>query len=67
MKVMLGISLHSYLYLKLANTLFFLLWLMSFFSKIGEGGRTDFAWKRGGESEGQGGWRDGPNNVCTYE
>jgi hypothetical protein len=46
MEAMLGISLYSYLYLKLAKTLCLLYFL---FNKIGEqGGRTGSAWKQGG-------------------
>jgi hypothetical protein len=41
MEAMLGISLYSYPYCKLAKMLFFL----PFFNKIGEEGRTGSAWK----------------------
>jgi hypothetical protein len=63
-EAMLGISLYSYLYLKLAKTLCLSYYLLCFlFNKIGEVGRTGLAWK-------QGGWRtvgrDDPNNVYTY-
>jgi hypothetical protein len=58
MEAMLGISLYSYPYLKLAETLCFSYYcLCLLFNKIGENGRTDSAWKRGiweGE-EGDGG------------
>jgi hypothetical protein len=41
------------------------------FNKIGEKGRTGSAWKRGGwkgeEGGREGGVRNDPNNVCTYE
>jgi hypothetical protein len=43
--------------------------LYSLFNKIRDKGRTDSAWKWGGE-ERKGvrvGGRNGPNNVCTYE
>jgi hypothetical protein len=71
MEAMLGISLYSYSYLKLAKTLclpYYCLWLL--FNKIGEKGRTGSAWKQGwwGERERVGGGeRNDPNNVCTYE
>jgi hypothetical protein len=60
MEAMLRISLYSCPYLKLAKTLclsYYCLCLL--FSKIGEEGRTDSAWKRGGsrEKEGVGGGR----------
>jgi hypothetical protein len=46
MEAMLGISLYSYLYLKLAKTLCFSYYLLCFlFNKIGEEGRTHSAWK----------------------
>jgi hypothetical protein len=58
MEAMLGISLYSYLYLKLAKTLclsYYCLCLL--FNKTGEKGRTDSAWKQGGweRKEGVGG------------
>jgi hypothetical protein len=43
MKAMLRISLYSYLYLKLAKMLSFLLSLKFVFNKIGEEGRTGSA------------------------
>jgi hypothetical protein len=50
MEAMLGISLYSYLYLKLANTLCLSYYLLCFvFNKIGEEGRTGSAQKEGGE------------------
>jgi hypothetical protein len=58
MEAMLGISLYSYLYLKLAKTLclsYYCLCLL--FNNIGEEGRTGSAWKQGGvggEKEGVG-------------
>jgi hypothetical protein len=61
-EAMLGISLYSYPYLKLAKTLclsYYCLCLL--FNKIGEKGRTVSAWKQGGSGE------NGPNNICTYE
>jgi hypothetical protein len=71
MEAMLGISLYSYPYLKLAKTLclsYYCLCLL--FNKIGEESRTDSAWNegcggRGRRKEARG--RNGPNNVCTYE
>jgi hypothetical protein len=64
-EAMLRIFLYSYLCLKLAKTLLLLCLL---FNKIGEEGRTGFAWKWGWEEkEGVGdGGRNDPNNVCTY-
>jgi hypothetical protein len=72
MEAMLGISLYSYLYLKLAKTLCLSYYPLCFlFNKIGEEGRTGSAWKRGGwrgMGGRQGPWgRDGPNNIYTYE
>jgi hypothetical protein len=51
MEAMLGISLYSYLYLKLAKPLCFSYYLLCFlFNKIEEEGRTGSAWKQwGGE------------------
>jgi hypothetical protein len=72
---MLGFSLYSYPYLKLAKILYLSYYcLCLLFNKIGEEGRTGSAWKRG-RWEGKGGRRgrsrDGGrndlNNVCTYE
>jgi hypothetical protein len=67
MKAMLRISL--YLYLKLAKTLCLSYYcLCILFNKIGEEGRTGSAWKQGmGGERQEAGWRDGSNNVCTYE
>jgi hypothetical protein len=67
MEAMLGISLYSSLYLKLAKKLCLSYYLLCFlFNKIGEEGRTGSAWKQGGRGERE--WvRDGPNNVCIYE
>jgi hypothetical protein len=67
MKAMLGISLYSYPYVKLAKMLCLSYYLLCFlFNKIGEEGRTGSAWKQGGRGERE--WvRDGPNNVCIYE
>jgi hypothetical protein len=48
MEEMLGISLYSYLYLKLAKMLCLSYYLLCFlFNKIGEEGRTGSAWKQG--------------------
>jgi hypothetical protein len=61
---MLGISLYSYPYLKLAKTLYLSYYcLCLLFNKIGEEGRTGLP-GRGREATGG---RNGPNNVCTYE
>jgi hypothetical protein len=71
---MLGISLYSYLYLKLPKVLCLSYYCLSFlFIKIGEEGKRAEQVLPG--STGVGGmgkgWkpgrRDGPNNVCTYE
>jgi hypothetical protein len=54
LEAMLGISLYSYLYLKLAKTLclsYHCLCLL--FNKIGEEGRAGSAWKRGGGGSGK--------------
>jgi hypothetical protein len=48
MEAMLGISLYSYLYLKLAKTLCLSYYLLCFLFKIGEEGKTGSAWKQGG-------------------
>jgi hypothetical protein len=49
MEAMLGISLYSYPYLKLAKTLCLYYYCLSlFFIKIGEEGRAGSAWKPGG-------------------
>jgi hypothetical protein len=63
MEAMLGISLYSYLYLKLAKTLCFSYYLLYFlFNKIGEKeGKTGSGWKQGGGWGGGG----GTNNVYT--
>jgi hypothetical protein len=48
METMLGISLYSYLYLKLAKLLYLFNYLLCFlFNKIGEEGRTGSAFKKG--------------------
>jgi hypothetical protein len=51
---MLGISLFSCLYFKLAKMLFLTYYCCLLFNKIGEGGRTGSAWKRGGEGKREG-------------
>jgi hypothetical protein len=72
MEAMLGISLYSYLYLKLAkNAVSFLLLLMSTLQQNWRRGQNRFCLevKWGGERGrrwGAGG-RNGPNNVCIYE
>jgi hypothetical protein len=69
MEAMLGISLYSYPYLKLAKTLCVSYYcLCPLFNKIGEEGKTGHSWKPGGGGRGLGaGGRDGQNNVYTYE
>jgi hypothetical protein len=73
MEAMLGISLYSYFYLKLAKMLCLSYYLLCFlFNKIGEEeGRTGSAWKQEGGWDYVGGLgaggRGSPNNVCTYE
>jgi hypothetical protein len=55
MEAMLGMSLYSYPYVKLANTLcvsYYCLRLL--FNKIGEKGRTSSAWKPVGQGEKEG-------------
>jgi hypothetical protein len=48
MEAMLGISLYSYFYLKLAKVLCLSYYLLCFlFNKIGEEGKTGFAYKQG--------------------
>jgi hypothetical protein len=48
MEAMPGISLYSYLYLKLAKMLCLCYYLLQFlFNKIGEDGRMGSAWKQG--------------------
>jgi hypothetical protein len=52
MEAMLGVSLYIYLYPKLAKMLCLSYYrLCRLFNKIGEEGRTDFAWKRAGCGE----------------
>jgi hypothetical protein len=54
MEAMVGISLDSYLYLKLANMLCLSYYLLCFlFNKIGEEGKIDSSWRR--EEVGKGG------------
>jgi hypothetical protein len=53
MEAMLGISLYSYLYLKLAKTLHLSSYFLCFlFNKIGEEGKTGSAWSEAGRGEG---------------
>jgi hypothetical protein len=70
-EAMLGISLYSYLYLKLAKMLFLSYYhLCLLFKKIGEEGRIGLCGREehGGEGGSQGtAGRDGSNNVCTYD
>jgi hypothetical protein len=67
MEAMLGISLYSYLYLKLAKTLCLSYYLLHFFfNKIGEEGRTVSAWKQGGGGKWKGvGWGQGREMAQT--
>jgi hypothetical protein len=62
MEATLGISLYSYLYLKLARTVCVSYYLLCFlFNKIREEGRTGFArklWVRGKQ--------EGIQTICTY-
>jgi hypothetical protein len=52
MEAMLGISLYSYLYLKLAKMLCLSYYLLCFlFNKIGEESRTGSAWEGAGGGE----------------
>jgi hypothetical protein len=51
MEAMLGISLYSYPYLKLAKTLYLSYYRLCLLIKIEEGGRTGSAWKQGGLGE----------------
>jgi hypothetical protein len=67
MEAMLGISLYSYPYLKLAKMTSFLLLLCLLFNKSGEKGRAGSARKRRGGSGQRGGGTNVPNNACTYE
>jgi hypothetical protein len=67
-EAILGVSLYSYLYPKLAKTLWLSYYLLCLlFNKIGEEGRIGSAWKlRGWVQEGGGrgqGERDGPMYV----
>jgi hypothetical protein len=72
MEATLGITLYSYLYLKVAKMLCLSYYLLCFFfNKIGEEGRTGSACKQGqvaaeGELRMAGG-RHGLKNVYTYE
>jgi hypothetical protein len=59
MEAMVGISLYSYLYLKLEKMLSFLLSLTFSHQQNWRRGRTGSAWKQGGWEGGAGG-RDGP-------
>jgi hypothetical protein len=63
MKAMLGITLYSYLYLKLAKTLCLSYYLLCFLNKIREqeeGTGSARKWGGGGEE-----WGGGSNNVYT--
>jgi hypothetical protein len=71
MEVMLGIFLYSYPYLKLAETLSFLLLLMSSLQQNWRRGQNRFCLEargmgRRGKKRRAGG-RNDPNDVCTYE
>jgi hypothetical protein len=66
MEALLGISLYSYLYLKLAKMLCLSHYLLCFlFNKSGEEGTTSSAWSEdwGKREAVEGRGRDGPNNV----
>jgi hypothetical protein len=69
MEAMLRISLYSYLYLKLANTLCLTTAYVFSSTKLEKAEQVLPGRERGrGEREGVGtGQRDGLNNVCTYE
>jgi hypothetical protein len=70
MEAMLGLSLYSYLYLKIAKMLCLSYYLLCFiFNKIGEeaeqvlpGRERGAGWRSRRQGE-----RDGTNNVSTYE
>jgi hypothetical protein len=64
METMLGISLNSYLYLKLAKMLSFLLSPVSFSTKL-ENKKVEQVLPRSGGGWGR--WGGGPNNVYTCE
>jgi hypothetical protein len=58
-EAMLGISLYSFHYLKLAKTLCVSCYLLCFlFNKIGEKGQTGSAWKQGGVGEKKMAWEE---------
>jgi hypothetical protein len=69
MEAMLGISLYTYRYLKLANTLVFLIIACVFSStKLEKRAEQVLPGSEGVGVKGRGwgaGGRDGPNNVCT--
>jgi hypothetical protein len=68
MKAMLGISLYTQLYLKLAKILCLSYYLLHFlFNKIGEEGQNRFCLEVRGMKGRRAGGRCGPNYVCTYE
>jgi hypothetical protein len=72
MEAMLGISLYSYPYFKLAKMLClsYYCYVCLLFNKIVKEGRTGFPGSVDGGGKGKGwwtGWRDGPNHVCIYE
>jgi hypothetical protein len=65
-EAMLGISLYSDTYLKLAKVLCLSHYcLCLLFNKLGEVGRTDSAWKRGGWVGDRGGWVQGGEMALT--
>jgi hypothetical protein len=70
MEAMLGISLYSDPYLKLAKMLSFLL-LMSSLQQNWRRGQNRFClearWGKGKRERAGAAGRDGPKNVCTYE
>jgi hypothetical protein len=66
MEAILGISLYTYPYLKLARTLCLsYYWLCLLFNKIGEEGRTGSAWKRGGGRKREG--MEGRGEKCPKQ
>jgi hypothetical protein len=69
MEAMLGISLYSYFYLKLAKMLSFLLLVMSSLQQNWRRGQNSFFLEvMGGKIKGVEAVVDNcPNNVCTYE
>jgi hypothetical protein len=68
MEAMLGISLYSYLYLKLAKMLCLSYYLLCFlFNKIGQEAEQVLPGSKGEMEGSRDRGRNGPNNVCTCE